>query len=216
MRFHDRRHAGEVLAAALSEWAEGHEVIDPVVLALPRGGVPIAAVIARTLHAPLDVLIVRKIGLPRRPETGIGAVAGTDPPVFDRAALALLDMTEYQFAAEADKQRTEVQRLERLYRQGRPAVPVRGRTVIVVDDGLATGVTARAALTHLRRQDPALLALAVPVCSDSGAAVQQEADEVICPYRPQRFWSVGEWYDDFDQVTDSEVTETLRAFHTRV
>ncbi|MGP4053116.1 phosphoribosyltransferase, partial [Streptomyces sp. 2A115] len=209
MRFHDRRHAGEVLAAALSEWAEGHEVTDPVVLALPRGGVPVAAVIARALNAPLDVLIARKIGLPRRPETGIGAVAGEDPPVFDQATLALLGMTEYQFATEVARQRDEVHRLEELYRQGRPAAPVRDRTVIVVDDGLATGVTARAALIHLRRQSPARLVLAVPVGSAGGVAQLQEADEVICPHRPRHFGSVGEWYDDFGQLADREVTETL-------
>jgi len=210
MRFHDRRQAGQELAVALSEWAEGHDLTDPLVLALPRGGVPVAAEVARALYAPLDVLIVREIGIPGQPETGIGAVAGEDPPLFDKTALVLLDMTKDQFAQEVARQRSEIHRLEDLYRKGRAAPRITGRTVILVDDGLATGVTARAALRHLRDQNPARLVLAVPVCSESAAALQ-EADDVVCLYRPRHFRAVSEWYDDFEQLTDSEVTETLRA-----
>jgi predicted phosphoribosyltransferase len=211
MRFHDRRQAGQELARLLSEWAKGHDLTDPLVLALPRGGVPVAAEIARALNAPLDLLVVRKIGLPGRPEVGIGAIAGDDPPLFDQAALAFLGLTKGQFASEIARQRTEIHRLELLYRERRPAPRIKGRTVILVDDGLATGVTARAALTQLRRQGPARLVLAVPVCSDSGSDLRQKADDVICAHQPPLFQSVGEWYDDFEQLSDREVIETLRA-----
>jgi putative phosphoribosyl transferase len=211
MRFHDRRQAGQELAGVLSRWAQDHGLTDPLVLALPRGGVPVAAEVARALNAPLDLLVARKIGVPGRPETGIGAVAAEDPPLFDPRALAFLDLTEDQLAPEVARQRTEIHRLESLYREGRPAPRIRGRSVILVDDGLATGVTARAALVHLRRQGPAGLVLAVPVCSESSAELRQEADEVICAHRPRQFQSVGEWYDDFEQLSDREVREILRA-----
>ncbi|MER5227341.1 MULTISPECIES: phosphoribosyltransferase [Streptomyces] len=214
MRFQNRRQAGQDLAVALLRRAEGGGFVDPLVLALPRGGVPVAAEIAHALRAPLDVLVVRKIGAPGQPEAGVGAVVGEDPPVFDQEALALLDMTEYQFTQAVARQRAEVHRLEELYREGRPAPRVRDRTVILVDDGLATGVTARAALLHLRRRSPARLVLAIPVCSGLGVVRQHEADDVICLHRPEHFYAVGEWYVDFGQLSDRQVIDTLRSVHT--
>lgn len=210
MRFHDRRHAGEDLAERLLVWASDGDILDPVVLALPRGGVPVAAVVARALGAPLDVLVVRKIGVPGHPETGIGAVAGDDEPMFDQRSLDMLGLTEADLARDVTRERAEVRRREQQYRQGRPAPAVRSKTVILIDDGLATGVTARAALRHLHRQAPARLILAVPVgAPDSVASLRTEADDVICLYQPSAFYAVGQWYDDFDQVGDDEVIDTL-------
>ncbi|NGO13827.1 phosphoribosyltransferase [Streptomyces sp. HC44] len=211
MRFQSRRQAGQDLAAALLQRAEGGGFADPLVLALPRGGVPVAAEIAHALHAPLDVLVVRKISAPGQPEAGVGAVVGEDPPVFDQESLVLLDMTEYQFTEAVGRQRAEIRRLEDLYREGRSAPRVQGRTVILVDDGLATGVTARAALLHLRRREPARLVLAVPVCSGLGVIRQHEADDVVCLHQPEHFYAVGEWYVDFEQLADQEVIDTLRS-----
>nr|WP_202447890.1 phosphoribosyltransferase family protein [Streptomyces sp. SID5468] len=195
------------------EWAADGDLNDTIVLGLPRGGVPVAAEIARALHAPLDVLVVRKIGAPGRPEAGIGAIADDDPPLFDHEALAILDLTEEQLTADVARERAELHRRERLYRGHRPAPRVAGRTVIVVDDGLATGVTAGAAVRHLRRQDPARLILAIPVCGVHTASdMRQETHDLVCLHQPRRFRAVGEWYENFDQVDDDEVIEILREF----
>jgi predicted phosphoribosyltransferase len=211
MRFRDRKHAGQELAVRLLQRAADGELVRPVVLALPRGGVPVAAEIARVLDAPLDVLVVRKIGVPGQPETGIGAVAGEDPPLFDPVALEMTGLTEDRLAPDVARERAELRRREELYRAGRPAPEVRGRTVILVDDGLATGVTARAALRQLRRQAPARLILAVPVCGTTSAGgLGEEADELLCLRQPAHFHAVGQWYEDFDQVSDETVVATLR------
>lgn len=211
MRFLDHRHAGQELAARLVEWLSGRDLTDILVLALPRGGVPVAAEVARALGAPLDVVVVRKIGAPGRPEAGIGAVAGDEPPLYDGRALEVLGLSEDDLAADVARERAELRRREELYRRGRPAPAVEGRTVIVVDDGLATGVTARAALRHLRARNPAHLILAVPVCAPgAAAAVRDEADAMVCLYRPESFRSVGQWYEEFAQVSDNEVISTLR------
>ncbi|WP_328440818.1 phosphoribosyltransferase family protein [Streptomyces sp. NBC_00457] len=212
MRFRDRRHAGRELAVRLMEWAAEVELVDPVVLALPRGGVPVAAEVARALEAPLDVLVVRKIGVPGHPETGIGAIAGDDPPLFDRRSLEMLGLTEDRLAPDVARERTELRRREQRYRGERPMPPLKDRAVILIDDGLATGATARAALRHLRRRGPARLVLAVPVCApDTAAAMRSEAeaDDVLCLHHPSDFYAVGQWYDDFDQVSDEEVMQTL-------
>lgn len=217
MRFLDHRHAGRELAVRVLDWAAATDggLTDPLVLALPRGGVPVAAEVARALDAPLDVLVVRKIGVPGRPEVGIGAIAGEEPPVFDRQAMEMLGLTESRLAADVARERSELHRREDLYRQGRPAPDVEGRTVLVVDDGLATGVTARAALRHLRAQGPARLVLAVPVGSREAAdALLREADDLLCLYRPDHFQAVGQWYEEFAQVSDDEVIATLRGFAT--
>ncbi|MFI2347829.1 phosphoribosyltransferase [Streptomyces sp. NPDC019443] len=217
MRFDNRRHAGQELGVRLLEWAADGDLTDVVVLALPRGGVPVAAEVARALHVPMDVLVVRKIGAPGAPEVGIGAIVGEDPPVFDRLALEVLGLDESEFAAEVAMERLELHRRDDLYRGGRPEPQVQGRSVILVDDGLATGITARAALRHLRRQNPGRLVLAVPVCAArSVVELQAEADDLMCLHQPHNFQSVGQWYADFGQVSDREVLDTLRGLSSTV
>ncbi|MEU0803621.1 phosphoribosyltransferase family protein [Streptomyces sp. NPDC005970] len=212
MRFRDRRQAGRKLAERLCEPPRGERLGHPVVLALPRGGAPVADEIAQALRAPLDVLVARRIGAPFNPELGVGALAGDDPPLYDERALALLDLTPAQLAPRAREERTELRRHEQLYRRGRPPAEIRDRTVIVVDDGLATGVTARAALRSVRRREPARVILAVPVCSpEAAAAVRPETDDLVFLDQPDPFQAVGLWYEDFAQVRDEEVIDVVRA-----
>ncbi|MFI0036590.1 phosphoribosyltransferase [Streptomyces mutabilis] len=215
MGFQNRREAGRQLGLRLREWASGRELVRPVVLALPRGGVPVAAEVAHALDAPLDVLVARKIGLPGRPETGIGAIVGDDPPLFDQRALRMLGLTEDRLAADVAREREELNRRTLLYRGDRSAPDVQGRAVIVVDDGLATGATARAALRHLRPLRPDRLVLAVPVSApETAVEMRAEADVVVCLQQPPDFGAVGLWYDDFDQVGDDEVVRVLDARRT--
>ncbi|MGW1780706.1 phosphoribosyltransferase [Streptomyces sp. NPDC002143] len=215
MRFLDRRQAGRKLADLLRARQERGLLPDPVVLALPRGGVPVAAEVARALDAPLDVLVVRKIGAPFQEEFGVGAITGDDEDAhFDEDALAGLGLSAAALTPVVERERAELRRRERLYRHGRPAPDLRERTVIVVDDGLATGVTARAALRSVRRRDPRRVLLAVPVgARETVDLLRAEADDVICLHQPAHFMAVGHWYDDFQQLSDADV---LRALQTAV
>jgi predicted phosphoribosyltransferase len=214
MRFHDRRQAGRDLAGWFLEWPETERLSDIIVLALPRGGVPVAAEVAQALHAPLDVLVTRKIGLPGRPDMAIGALVDDEAPVFDHERLAVLGITEDELAADIVRERKELHRREHRYRKGRPAVPLRGRTVILVDDGLVTGSTARAALHHLRRRGAGRRILAVPVASpDVALSLRDHADDVVCLHEPEQFRRIGQWYANFDEISDAEVVEVLRSSH---
>lgn len=202
-RFHDRREAGRQLAAAVAR----RRFARPVVLALPRGGVPVAAEIAARLDAPLDVLIVRKLGCPGHPELGIGAIAEGGLRFLNDRLITRLGVTADELARITAAEDAEVQRRARRYRGPRPPAPVRDRTAIVVDDGLATGYTARAALEVVRAWQPTHLVLAVPVApAEAVTALRDHADEVICLRTPAPLVAIGRWYDDFRQVSDDEVT----------
>jgi putative phosphoribosyl transferase len=206
MRFRDRVEAGQRLATVLAD----RSFADAVVLALPRGGVPVGFEVATALRAPLDVFVVRKVGAPHQPEMGIGAVAEGGTEVVDRRLLRAVGVSDETFAALADRERVEMQRRVTRYRGARPLPDVAGRDVVLVDDGLATGVTAEAALLALRTSGPRALHLAVPACAaESAERLRQIADDVVCVTTPSAFRAVGEWYDVFDQTTDDEVTELL-------
>lgn len=213
MLFRDRRQAGQELAEQLRVLYDKGALSDPVVLALPRGGVTVAREVARELDAPLDVLVVRKIGAPFHEEYGIGAIVGDDPPLFDTHALERLGLSETSLAPLVDRERQELHRREALYRQGREAPELRGRTVIVIDDGVATGSTARAALRFVRGREPERVVMAAPVAApDAAHMLEAEADDVVFLDRPRSFMAVGEWYRNFDQLTDDDV---LTALHGR-
>ncbi|MFI6931722.1 phosphoribosyltransferase [Streptomyces sp. NPDC050287] len=212
MQFRDRRQAGRQLAEQLRIRQEKGALPDPMVLALPRGGVAVAQEVARELDAPLDVLVVRKIGAPFQEELGVGAIAGDDEPLFDENTLDSLGLSQSVLAETVERERAELHRREQLYRQGRPAPDLRGRTVIVVDDGLATGATARAAVRSVRRQAPERIVLAVPVCSrEASDLLRAEADEVVCLHHPASFMAVGLWYEHFGQLSDQDVLAALRS-----
>lgn len=207
-RFADRRTAGRQLAG----WVRQQEWSDPVVLGLARGGVPVAAEVARELDAPLDVAVSRKIGAPGRPEFGVGAVTADGPPYYDERILRMLGLDHGDLEQACADQRAEARRRVRRYLRGREPVAVRGRDVLVVDDGLATGVTATAAVRDVRQAEPRRLVFAAPVCAPEAAAqLRAEVDEVICLAEPEDFAAVGQWYDDFAQTTDNDVVSLVRA-----
>lgn len=206
-RYADRHEAGRVLGKVLS----GRLWADPIVLGLVRGGVPVAYELAGALPAELDVAVSLKIGAPGQPEFGIGAVTPEGEPVFDEATVAALGLAGQELRERAEQIRAEARRRVRLYRDERPEPRLHGRSVLLVDDGLATGVTARAALRSLRTDEPRELILAVPVGpTDSAEALQAEADEVVCVRQPMDFGAVGAWYRHFEQTSDDEVLALLR------
>lgn len=209
-RFIDRRDAGQRLAARL----KSRSFSDPVVLALPRGGVPVGFEVAHALDAPLDVLLVRKLGAPGFEELGIGAVIdGTQPQlVLDAETIAMLRVTPAYVDQERDRQLVEIERRRRLYRGELPAVSVEGRTAIIVDDGIATGGTVLVALRALNKVSPKSIVVAVPVAPpETLAKLSIEADDVVCLATPSPFGSVGRYYDDFTQTSDEEVIRLLAA-----
>jgi predicted phosphoribosyltransferase len=206
--FADRRDAGRSLAERLLPLAGE----DPVVVALPRGGVPVAEEIADALGAPLEILAVRKLGAPHNPEYGIGAIAEDGTRVLDPEALAVLGIDNGALAAMVARESEELRRRVAAYRGDRRPLALEGRTVIVVDDGVATGLTDTAALRAIRRARPRRLILAVPVAApDSAARLRREADEVVCLLTPPQLYGVGQWYGDFSQVSDREVIAALNA-----
>lgn len=206
-RFADRADAGQRLALQLADL----KASEPIVLALPRGGVPVAAEIARALAAPLEVFAVRKLGAPANPEYGVGAIAEDGTRVIDPETTALLGIHNDELEEVASAQRAEMARQLRAYRGDRPAPDLHRRTVLLVDDGAATGLTDLAAIHAVRRQEPRWLVLAVPVCSPPALELLRgEADQVFCLRAPQSFHGVSEWYRDFSQVSDQEVIDALQ------
>jgi putative phosphoribosyl transferase len=208
MRFKDRRAAGRGLARALLGYAD-HEGV--IVLGLPRGGVPVAYEVATKLNAPLDVFLVRKLGVPGQEELAMGAIASGGIRVLNRDVVALAGLTDEIIDAVAAREEREMERRERLYRGGRPPLPLAERTVIIIDDGLATGASMRAAVRAVRSWRPARTVVAVPTAPpDTCESLAREADEVVCLLKPYRFGSVGTWYEDFSQTTDEEVQRLLQ------
>ncbi|HET7453499.1 MAG TPA: phosphoribosyltransferase family protein [Thermoanaerobaculia bacterium] len=207
--FIDRKDAGRALAEKLSRYAGRADV---VVLGLPRGGVPVAAEVARALAAPLDVFVVRKIGLPGNPELAMGAIASGGVTVLSTDLIARLRVPPAAVEETIAREREELARRERSYRGGRGAPDLAGRTVLLVDDGLATGATMRAAVASVRKLRPRAIVVAVPVASPSACAdAAAEADACVCLATPPDFTAVGEWYVDFGQTTDEEVRALLSA-----
>ncbi len=207
-RFRDRHDAGRRLAAALGSYAGRGDVL---VLALPRGGVPVGYEVARALGAPLDVMQVRKLGVPGHEELAMGAIASGGVRILSEGVVQTLGIPERVIATVAAVEEQELDRRERIYREGRPFPEVRDRTVILVDDGLATGSTMRAAAAALRAQGAGRLVAAVPVAPKEACdALRDLVDDVICQVMPEPFLAVGEWYEDFTQTSDEDVQDLLR------
>ena len=207
MSFLDRSDAGRRLANRMLH-LRGEDV---VVLALPRGGVPVAAEVARALGAPLDVIVVRKLGVPVQPELGMGAIGEGDVRIINPEVVAITHVTDAEIAAVERRERAELDRRAQRFRGDRPRTPLAGRTAVIIDDGIATGSTARAACQVARAQGAARVVLAVPVAPPSAcAALAADADEVICLETPGHFLAIGEWYQDFSQTSDREVVSLLQ------
>jgi predicted phosphoribosyltransferase len=204
----NRREAGAALAAALSQYRSRGDV---VVLALPRGGVPVGYEVARALEAPLDVFVVRKLGAPGHRELAMGAIASGGVRVLNRDVIGWYGISPAAIEATAREELAELERRERAYREGRGGLDLKGKTVILVDDGLATGSTMKAAVQAVRERGPARIVVAAPVGAPQTCNELQElADEVVCARTPQDFAAVGQWYADFSQTEDGEVRELLR------
>ncbi len=203
----DRHQAGNVLAEELKSYANESQVI---VLALPRGGVPVGARIAEALGAPLDVILVRKLGLPGNEELAMGAIATGNARVMNDDVVRFERVSESTIERVIEKERKELERREKNYRGDRPLPDLEGHTVILVDDGLATGATMQAAIQVVRQQLPKKIVMAVPVAPrDTLEKIREEADEVVCPSVPSSFMGIGQWYQDFGQTSDREVKDLL-------
>ncbi len=206
MLFQDRFEAGRILASRLSQFAHRNDVI---VLGLPRGGIPVAFEVAKALNSPLDVFVVRKLRVPGREELAMGAIA-SGIRVVNRAVVDALGIKNDEIEEAATEQRVELERREREYRNGRPMLDVHNRTVILIDDGLATGSSMRVAAMALRKREPARIVIAVPVAAPSTCEeLESEADQVVCAITPEPFLAVGRWYRDFRQTSDDEVHKLL-------
>ena len=211
MSFKDRTEAGRKLATALAAYRNQH----PVVLALPRGGVPVAAEVASALKAPFDLILVRKIGVPTQPELAMGAVVDGGEPIIVRneEVIGLAGISESDFKVVCDSELAEIERRRQRYLGTRPRAEVTARTAIVIDDGVATGATTRAALQATRRRKPKRLVLAVPVApTDTLAALRSDADDVVCLEDHEFFGAIGFYYRDFGQISDEEVIKILARF----
>jgi putative phosphoribosyl transferase len=206
-RFQNRSQAGHLLAAMLQDFA-GHPAT--IVLALPRGGVPVAFEVARELRSPLDIFLVRKLGVPFHEELAMGAIAGGGIHFLNQEVIDSLRIQPETINRVIDRERAELTRRERQYRRGGQPLEINGRVVILVDDGLATGASMRAAILALRKLNPARIICAVPVgARDTMEAIKQQADDAVCVHAPEGFSSVGEWYEDFTQTGDEEVRDLL-------
>jgi putative phosphoribosyl transferase len=207
--FYDRMEAGQILSAELQHYSDWPEVI---VLALPRGGVAVGVEVAKELHAPLDIFVVRKLGVPGQQELAMGAIASGGIRILNPNVVRSFEIPEETINAVASREQRELERRERFYRDGRHPLEVRGRIVLIVDDGLATGATMKAAVAAIRKKHPARIIVAVPVAApETCAELDQEVDELVCARTPDPFMAVGIWYRHFPQLTDEEVRDLLQS-----
>jgi predicted phosphoribosyltransferase len=215
MIFTDRTEAGRRLAAGLKKYADRKDVI---VLGVPRGGVPVAFEVAESLAVPLDIFVLRKLGVPEHEELAFGAIASGGVRILDTEIVESLQLSDLDIELVTAAEKNELERRERAYRSGRPPLNVRGLTVIIVDDGIATGSSMLAAITALRQLKPARIVVAVPVAPSSTCLrLRREVDELVCVEQPENFFGVGQFYNDFSQTSDEQVKELLarasRRFH---
>ena len=205
--FQDRREAGQALAKELSDYADREDV---VVLGLPRGGVPVAFEVSEALDVPLDVFVVRKLGLPRNPELAMGAIASGDVRVMNDEVLRRSSVSDEEIEGVVEEERDKLEEREKIYRGARPRIDLEGKTVLLVDDGLATGATMRAAVNALRKHDPAKVVVAVPTAPpETCSEFEDRVDEILCLETPRSFMGVGGSYRDFSQTTNEEVRDLL-------
>jgi len=209
--FRDRAEAGRILATKLRHYADKP---DAIILALPRGGVPVAFEVAQALHLPLEIFVVRKLGVPGQRELAMGAIASGGVRVINEGLVRGLGISKEEIDVVAGQEQQELDRRERVYREGRPMPDVRGRTVLVVDDGIATGTTIQAAIQALRALQVARVVVAVPVApAEATEVLRRRADEVICVAEPEPFFAIGQWYENFPQLDDENVRALLAQVH---